>query len=488
MVEVVMRGILASWFILLAPIFALAAPSTRPASIDPFSPDKVHIVHLHLTPAAWKTMQPAKLSIWNQIWGSKPVTRPATQPYKEGDRLKPSPMGNLYAYVKTDVEFDGQKWPGAGVRFKGNSSYWAGSSGLHRPMKIDFRRFDSASPAKIRGFENVTELNLHNNAFDPTQMREIFSYMLLRDAGLPAPRVSLAVLYLTIDGKYDHQYVGLYTLVEEVDKRFLKREFGDGKGLLMKPENLFGGIQYMGEDWSRYLDEYRPKGAATAPQSNRTIEFARLVSKADDVTFRRDIGAVLDIDNFLKFLAMNALLGNLDSYLSFGHNFYLYLNPLTNQFEFISWDLNLSFGAFGWVGAPEDQMRLSIMKPHVPANRLIERVFAIDEYAARYKDFCRQYAERVIDEKKIARQVDHLESLMQMAHNLEIASRSSGTRSKERISSWGTPPAIKAFLAARVQSIHDQLAGKDEGYQPKFKLMGIFGKAQPDQHPPRPGQ
>ena len=58
---------------------------------------------------------------------------------------------------------------------------------------------------------------------------------------------------------------------------------------------------------------------------------------------------------FLRFLAANALLSNLDSFLGFGHNFYLYLRPDTNKFVFIPWDLDLSLAGFPMMGAAEQQ-------------------------------------------------------------------------------------------------------------------------------------
>ena len=70
------------------------------------------------------------------------------------------------------------------------------------------------------------------------------------------------------------------------------------------------------------------------------------------------------MEAFLKFIAANALLSNLDSYLGFGHNYYLYLIPRSNKFVFIPWDLDLSLATWPAVGTPEQLVQLSIRHPH----------------------------------------------------------------------------------------------------------------------------
>src|SRR5205085_11958201 len=125
-------------------------------------------------------------------------------------------------------------------------------------------------------------------------------------------RTAFAEVTLTVPDQYDREYVGLYVLIEQVGGRFLKEHFKSSKGLLVKPEGLQGGLTYLGEDWKAYEDRYRPKGKADKKQQKRLIDFTRLVNKAGDEQFRKEIGSYLDVDQFLRFVAANALLANLD--------------------------------------------------------------------------------------------------------------------------------------------------------------------------------
>src|SRR5262249_27047726 len=147
-------------------------------------------------------------------------------------------------YVKASFECDGQQLGSVAVRFKGNASYDSYENSLKRPLKIDFNRF-------IQGqkFARQDTINLSNNAFDQSQLREALSYEVYRRAGVPAPRTAFANVYLTVDGRYNRQFIGLFTIVEEPDnKSFLKAHFGNSNGLMLKPEGI-RGLPYMGENW-----------------------------------------------------------------------------------------------------------------------------------------------------------------------------------------------------------------------------------------------
>src|SRR5207244_2940187 len=99
-------------------------------------------------------------------------------------------------------------------------------------------------------------------------------------------------------------------------------------------EGLQGGPAYLGTTWKSYEARYKPKNTPTDEQKKRLIAFTKLISNGSDEEFAKEIGSYLDVEAFLKFIAANALLSNLDSYLGYGHNYYLYLVPRTNKFAF----------------------------------------------------------------------------------------------------------------------------------------------------------
>jgi spore coat protein H len=213
------------------PATTTAAAATTPESF--LNPDALHVLHFKLTHPAWDKMQPTRAGLFSGLL--PPATRPAGE-----EATHDSPFGYHYAYVHADLEFGGRTYSNVGLRFKGNSSYLTGS-GVKKPFKLDLNHFD-----KDLTVAGLSALNLNNNAMDPTFMREAMSYQFFRDAGVPASRTAWALVYLTVADLHERKLAGLYTIVEEINKPFLKAHFGSAKGLLLKPENAFS-LPYLGK-------------------------------------------------------------------------------------------------------------------------------------------------------------------------------------------------------------------------------------------------
>ena len=61
--------------------------------------------------------------------------------------------------------------------------------------------------------------------------------------------------------------------------------------------------------------------------------------------WRADLEAVFDVDAFLEWLAVNAVIQDWDTYGAMNHNYYLYHDPLTDRLVWISWDHNEAFSS-----------------------------------------------------------------------------------------------------------------------------------------------
>ena len=158
-------------------------------------------------------------------------------------------------------------------------------------------------------------MQLQSGALDPTKAREALAFALFREAGVPAPRTALAEVTLTVPGEHEKAYLGLYTLVEPVDRAFLKDRFHTDKGLLLRPQGL-RGLDFLGDDWEKYRGPYRPLAEPTPDEAKRLIEFVRLVQRGDDEQFRKEIASYLDVDKFLRFMAVQALIANADGFFT----------------------------------------------------------------------------------------------------------------------------------------------------------------------------
>jgi hypothetical protein len=433
-----------------------AAPPGPVSPGDVYDPFRAHSIRLKLSSDGWNLLQPGAgaqkaAGITNREQGKM-----------AGVRLRPG--SSSYAYVLGEMEFDGHRIADIGLRFKGSSSYSVSAETLRRPMRVDFDRFVEGGR-----FAGIETLNLSNTTFDPSQVREALSFWLFQKLDVPAARTGHALVYLTVAGKYDREYLGLYTLIEEVDSHFLKKHFGNSDGLLLKPAGM-RGFAYLGETWEQYRAICSPRGEEPPALCQKVVEFARLIHRADDATFRARIGSLLAVDEFLRHVAVNSATLNFDSFLSTGHNYYIYVNPTDGLMHFIPWDLNMTFGAYGWLGTDEEIARTSITRSYADHNILIERLLAIDEYASAYRSHLRKLVTVALNADAMRERRELLRPVFEAADKAARDAGSLGSTNTRSTSGMGlNAPELWPFLEQRMESIRLQLEGKQAGFKPDFR-------------------
>ncbi len=381
-----------------------------------------------------------------------------------------SAMGIEFKQVHADMEFEGESFKDVAVRYKGNGTFMESRASLKRSLKVDLNKH-----VKGQKLAGVSTLNLHSNVTDASWMNEPLSYRLYRDAGVPSPRTAYARVFVTVPGKFEKQYLGLYSLVEDVSKSpFCEENFGTKKGAIFKPvtPNLFSDL---GEDWAKYNQTYDPKDDLSEKESKRVIEFCRLVTKADDTEFAAKVADYVELDAFARYMAVTVWLSTIDSILSVGQNYHLYLHPKTNQFQFIPWDLDHSFGQFPIGVSQEQRENLSIQKPWRGQNRFFERIFKVEAFKQLYLSRIAEFNQTLFKPERFAEQVDELAATIRTAVKEESEEKLArfekavaGEPLEGRSFGPGAPAGqpikpIKTFVKVRAQSVSDQVAGKSEG-------------------------
>ncbi|MBC7861520.1 MAG: CotH kinase family protein [Bacteroidia bacterium] len=74
------------------------------------------------------------------------------------------------------------------------------------------------------------------------------------------------------------------------------------------------------------------------------VNFINKINNTTSSVWIDSVSVYFNLNMYLKHYAATMLFGYLDSYTGSGHNYYLYHNTSSNQFEFIEWDVNGSFG------------------------------------------------------------------------------------------------------------------------------------------------
>lgn len=386
-------------------------------------------------------------------------------------------FGADFAYVHGRVRVAGQSFEDVGLRYKGNSSYSTARGIPKKSFKIDFNHF-----IKGQKFLGLTKVNLNNNVLDPSQIREALACRLWRRMNLPASRTAFARVTLTVPGRFERKFLGLYTMVEQVDGTYLSDRFGSKNGLLLKPERCLG-LPFLGESFGDYESVYVPKSQVDPLLAARLIDFTRLIHQADDEEFATRIGSFVDLGQLARFTAVHTVLSHLDSFLLRGHNFYLYLPSREGRFAFLPWDVNSTFASHRSAGSPEQQFDLSVDHPFAEGHRLLERLMTTGSFRDAYlaavtqlvtSHFSRETVKRDMEELRTAVEPtvreDPFSSHLEFVANFERSENS-------RLNSHGPDktlggfqvirkPLLIEFVEQRHDSIAAQLAGNRKGHIP----------------------
>ena len=227
------------------------------------------------------------------------------------------------------------RWRGLTVRNIGIRSRGAASRSAVKPgLRLDFDRYSLTQ--EFLGFKSLV---LDNMVQDATMLRDRVAMNFFREMGLPAPRVVHARLTV------NNQLLGVYTLVEPIDKKFLKRAFAENDGYLyeFKGTGQHYGFEYLGEELEAYAALFEPKTRETASMFDlyRPIrEMTRAIGESATHRFVEETGTFLDHQTLLTYIAVEAFLAERDGILGeWGmNNFYLYRFEKSTRFQLLPWD------------------------------------------------------------------------------------------------------------------------------------------------------
>ncbi|WP_437594326.1 CotH kinase family protein [Sorangium sp. So ce1000] len=245
-------------------------------------------------------------------------------------------------YVECDVATEDRQWKHVGIRFKGNSSLllpW-GAGNWKLPLRLNFDRYEDAYPEiKNQRFYGFDMLSFASGYLDPSLLREKIGTDIFAKAGIPAPATAFYRVF--IDHGEGPVYFGLYTGIEiPSDESFLDTHFGGHKGNLYKPDGT--GARWATWDPDTIVKENNEDNADTSDA--RALFDALHEGRTDAAAWRAGLEARLDVDGFLHWLALNAVIEDWDVYGRLPHNYYLYSDPNKGgQFTWIPWDHTFAF-------------------------------------------------------------------------------------------------------------------------------------------------
>jgi len=290
---------------------------------------------------------------------------------RDWETLKTNFLSN--AYYPADIQWRTTTVRNVGIRSRGNGS----RSGFKPGLRVDMDRYDSTQ--KFLGLKSFV---LRNNVQDPSQLHEWLSMRFFQRMGLPAPRESFARVFV------GNEYVGLYTIVESVDKSFLTRQYGENDGYLYDYDYPATAAPYYFEDRGRDPATYvplpfKPETNETNPRPEVIADMVRAINTSSPAVARTAINEYIDLPQFIRHVATEVFLADQDGFLgNWGmNNFFMYRPESANQFRLIVWDKSQAFDG------PAYPIWHNITNvPEANRNRLMSRALESPDLRALYLD------------------------------------------------------------------------------------------------------
>ena len=295
-----------------------------------------------------------------------------------------APPERPYTYVDASVSIDGVGFPQVAIRKKG----FIGSGSNVRPsLKIKLNHSDKA--AQIDGMTNLT---FNNCKQDVSLISQHLCYRLFRAAGSPAPRSAFA--NVIVNGRN----LGIYAHVERIHRPLLNRAFGNDEGVLFE-----GTVVDFNPGWEGSFEH------KIGPEEAGRTKIVQLIDvlAGSNENGEAAIGALVDLDSFYPFWALESLVGFWDGYSGNRNNFFLYLNPDTDKFHFIPWGADSVFEKYSQIRDDRNDP-VSVKTQGLIAHRL----YQLESGRKRYEQALRTILDRHWDEASLIAETERVEALV----------------------------------------------------------------------------
>jgi len=196
---------------------------------------------------------------------------------------------------------------------------------------------------KIKGkgktLHGTKNIRLRSDQRDPTFMRTKLTSEILLKSGLVTVDSGYTELYI------NDQYMGFWIVSDSIKKNWLNRNFG------IDTDNEEVKTLYQCTDNFIRLEDNTTKKLCYNAFDEYTGYMDPLYKFVDQVNAaktRADLEKILDVDNCLKYVAWEYLVGSWDHLLGpFGHNLYWYQQP-NGIWVYLPYDFDLDLGACLW--------------------------------------------------------------------------------------------------------------------------------------------
>jgi spore coat protein CotH len=254
------------------------------------------------------------------------------------EKLKQNFQENTY--YPADMVFNGQTVRNTGIRSRGLGSRSATKPGL----RVDFDRY-----ATDQTFLGLKSIVLDNLTQDKSGVHETVAMKIFTRLGIPAPREAHVRLYV------NNELIGLYAVVESIDKTFLARVYGSigddtqNDGYLYEFNYVDAWrFSYFGGQLAPYKERFDPKTHESKSDAELYGPIENIVRLANELTpdqLQPVLGEHLVLNDFMRYVAAQNFVAENDGFLGYDgvNNFYFYRLENSNRHVFVAWDEDNAF-------------------------------------------------------------------------------------------------------------------------------------------------
>ncbi|MEO1525913.1 MAG: CotH kinase family protein [Planctomycetota bacterium] len=235
--------------------------------------------------------------------------------------------------VAAKMTVDGKTYENVGMRFRGMSSYGMVSTGFKRSFNVSMDLADKDQ--RLYGHKT---LNLLNSSGDPSFMSTVL-YSHIASQYIPVPKANH--VHVVING----ESWGIYVNVQQYNKDFLAEHFESTKGTRWKVSGnpgADGGLRYLGEDLEEYKQRFDMKSKDGKKAWAKLVLLCKTLNETPLDQLESALEPMLDIDETLRFLALDVALVNSDGYWTRASDYSLFLDS-DKRFHVIPHDMNEAF-------------------------------------------------------------------------------------------------------------------------------------------------
>lgn len=307
----------------------------------------------------------------------------------------------LEAFHGTDVEVparvtvDGTAYEDVGIHFRGNTSFSNVARGYKRGLNLSFDHVHEDQ--RLYGYRTLNLLNAYG---DPTFLRQVL-YLQIANAYYPAPKANF--VRVVING----EDWGIYVNVQQFNSDFTREAHDTNEARWRIPGSFSsrGGLEYLGDNLAAYQATYDIKNKDETENWQALMELTRILNRTSPELLVEALEPVFDIDEALRFLAVDNALLNSDGYWSRNSDYSLYRDE-DGRFHVTSYDTNEAmreagggFGRFrGGFGGSATGVALSPLEGSRDGSKaLLYRLLMVPELRARYLGYVRDVAENWLD-------------------------------------------------------------------------------------------